>query len=817
MKTDENRSCLRIAVTVPVRGTFVYAVPESLSRKAQVGCRALVPFKNRKITGYILEKVPWEKNQTLKEIVNILDPEPLFHRQQIPFFKWMADYYMHPIGQLIQSALPGGLNMDPFKTAVLTEKGLNALNSLPSFSEEKRLLSWIKDHPGKRLSGPLKEFYPLQKKGWLIIRERMKKRGTGPLMRKFVRPKKKVKLESVLAEKSGPFEAKNELMFLETVFSSDATPQSELAAKFRNGPYLVKKWVKKGILEAYTRAVYRNPAGEIMYPSEAPIKLFKQQRRVIGHIRKCLDKKTFSACLLHGVTGSGKTEVYYRIAKHAIRSGRQVILMVPEIALSFYMEGLFRSRLGNRIGIYHSGLSKGERYDEWMRMVRGDVDLVIGARSALFAPLPKLGLIIVDEEHDSSYKQETSPRYQARDAAVVRAKLENALVTLGSGTPSVQSIHNTKNGRYHLLLMPDRIEKRPPPDVEIVDMKTLEGKQSRSEILSPKLREALDQNQTAGNQAIIFLNRRGFHRLFLCRSCGESVRCPNCDVALTYHLKEDQLACHYCGFYSGAQKKCPLCGSDGIRSYGFGTEKLEQTLQELFPEARIARLDADSTRKKGRAFQILKRFSEHKTDILVGTQMITKGYDFPRVTLVGVVAADLSLGFPDFRAGERTFQILSQVAGRSGRGDQKGRVIIQTFNPDHYALVTATSHDYQSFFVKERELRKQLGYPPFSHLACLRIFGNSKSKTADATKRLSLGIRGILAKWPKRGKEIQVLGPVEAPISKLKGKHRWQILLKSGNSSLLHHLLSKIESIAKRDLQSSGVRLILDVDPYQML
>ena len=817
MKTDENRSCVKIAVTVPVWGTFVYAIPESLSPKAQVGCRALVPFKNRKITGYILEKVPWEKNQNLKEIVNILDPEPLFHRQQIPFFKWMADYYMHPIGQLIQSALPGGLNMDPFKTALLTEKGLSALNSLPSFSEEKRLLSWIKDHPGKRLSGPLKEFYPLQKKGWLIIRERMKKRGTGPLMRKFVRPKKKVKLESVLAEKSGPFEAKNELMFLETVFSSDATLQSELAAKFRNGPYLVKKWVKKGILEAYTRAVYRNPAGEIMYPSEAPIKLFKQQRRVIGHIRKCLDKKTFSACLLHGVTGSGKTEVYYRIAKHAIRSGRQVILMVPEIALSFYMEGLFRSRLGNRIGIYHSGLSKGERYDEWMRMVRGDVDLVIGARSALFAPLPKLGLIIVDEEHDSSYKQETSPRYQARDAAVVRAKLENALVTLGSGTPSVQSIHNTKNGRYHLLLMPDRIEKRPPPDVEIVDMKTLEGKQSRSEILSPKLREALDQNQTAGNQAILFLNRRGFHRLFICRSCGESVRCPNCDVALTYHLKEDQLACHYCGFYSGAQKKCPLCGSEGIRSYGFGTEKLEQTLQELFPEARIARLDADSTRKKGRAFQILKRFSEHKIDILVGTQMITKGYDFPRVTLVGVVAADLSLGFPDFRAGERTFQILSQVAGRSGRGDQKGRVIIQTFNPDHYALVTATSHDYQSFFVKERELRKQLGYPPFSHLACLRIFGNSKSKTADAAQRLNLGIRGILAKWPKRGKEIQVLGPVEAPISKLKGKHRWQILLKSGSSSLLHHLLNKIESIAKRDLQSSGVRLILDVDPYQML
>jgi primosomal protein N' (replication factor Y) len=815
LNIDEKRSCLRIAVTVPAKGTFFYEVPKNLSPKAQVGCRVLVPFNNRKITGYILEKVSKTKDQNLKEILDIIDPEPLFHKQQVPFFEWMADYYMHPIGQLIQSALPAGLNMDPFKTALLTEKGLNALKSLSSFSKEKRLLLWIKNHPGRRLPGPLKEYYLLEKKGWLMVRERRKKRQTGPLMRKFVRPKKNINPQSVC--NVGPFKAKNEREFLETVLSTDATLLRELTAKFGNGSYLVKKWTRKGILEECTGAVYRNPAGEIMQPSRAPIKLFEQQKRVIDHIRKYLDKKTFSACLLHGVTGSGKTEVYYRVAKYAIRSGRQVIVMVPEIALCVYMEGLFRSRLGNRIGIYHSGLSIGERYDEWMRMVRGDVDLVIGARSALFSPLPKLGLIIVDEEHDTTYKQETSPRYQARDAAVVRAKLEKALVTLGSGTPSVQSIYNALNGRYHLLCMPDRIEKRPPPDVEIADMKTLDDKQSRFEILSPQLRQALDQNLNSGNQAILFLNRRGFYRLFLCRSCGDSIRCPNCDVALTYHLKEDQLTCHYCGFYSGTQIKCPSCGREGLKSYGFGTEKLEQTLHRLFPAARIARLDADSTRKKGQAFQILKRFSEHKIDILVGTQMITKGYDFPKVTLVGVIAADLSLGFPDFRAGERTFQILSQVAGRSGRGNQRGRVIIQTFNPDHYALNTATSHNYRSFFTKEKELRKQLGYPPFSHLACLRFFGNSKDSTADAAKRLNLVIRGILAKWPKRGKEIQVLGPVEAPIFKLKGKYRWQILLKSKSTSLLHHLLSKIESIAKGELKSSGVHLILDVDPYQML
>ena len=817
LKTDDNPSCLRIAVSVPVRETFSYAVPENLAPKAQVGYRVLVPFHNRKITGYILERVPDEKNRNLKKISKILDPEPLFHNQQVLFFEWMAGYYMYPIGQLIQSALPGGLNTVPFKTAKLTEKGLSILAGLPPFSEENKLLSWVKDHPGKRLPGPLQVFYPLQKKGWLVIQERMKKRRTGPLVRKFVRPKKNTTLDAVLTENPGPYEAKNELEFLETIFRSGAMLLGELTAKFSNGSYLANKWVKKGILEGFSRTVYRNPAGEMVVPSPAPGSLFKQQIRVLDPIQKSLDKNTFSACLLHGVTGSGKTEVYYRAAEHTICSGRKVILMVPEIALSTYMESLFRSRLGSRIAIYHSGLSEGERYDEWMRMVRGDVDLVIGARSALFAPLPNVGLIIVDEEHDSSFKQEAGPRYQARDASVVRARIEKALVILGSGTPSVQSVHNTMNGRYHLLSMPERVEKRPLPDVEIVDMKTLEDKPPGNDILSPKLREALNQNLTAGNQTILFLNRRGFNRLFLCRSCGQSIRCPNCDVALTYHLKERRLTCHYCGFFSGIKVKCPSCGNDGLKPYGFGTEMLEQTLKALFPAARIARLDADSTRKKGQAFKILKRFSEQKTDILVGTQMITKGYDFPHVTLVGVIAADLSLAFPDFRAGERTFQILSQVGGRSGRGNQRGRVIIQTFNPEHYALVTATQHDYQSFFDKEKGLRKQLGYPPFSHLACLRLFGNNRGKTKDAAQGLSLGIRGILARWPKRGKEIQVLGAVEAPISKIKGKFRWQILLKSRSSSLLHHLLGQVERSARKDLRSTGVHLILDVDPYQML
>jgi primosomal protein N' (replication factor Y) len=427
-----------------------------------------------------------------------------------------------------------------------------------------------------------------------------------------------------------------------------------------------------------------------------------------------------------------------------------------------------------------------------------------------------LGLIIVDEEHDSAYKQEANPRYQARDAAVVRAKMEKALVILGSGTPSVQSYQNSIRGKYHLLSMPERVEKRALPDVEIIDMKPPEGRRSGKGIFSPELRKAIDQNLAAGNQTLLFLNRRGFHRLYICRSCGRPVSCPNCDVALTYHLKEDRLVCHYCGFYSGTNMKCPSCGYARLRPYGFGTEKLEQDLRALFPDARVARMDTDTTRRKGQAFKILKKFSEHEIDILIGTQMITKGYDFQMVTLVGVIAADLSLGFPDFRAGERTFQILAQVAGRAGRGVLRGRVIVQTFNPEHYAINAAMGHNFQLFFEKEQELRSQLGYPPFSHLAVLRLKGNSETRTSEAAHYLTRNIKGILNKWPKRGKELQVLGPVEAPISRIKGKFRWQILIKSKSVSLLQHLLNEVENRSRRFLKSSGVHLVLDIDPYQM-
>ncbi|MBN1276877.1 MAG: primosomal protein N' [Deltaproteobacteria bacterium] len=812
----KHRPCIEVAVPVPVKRTFLYEVPEGLLARTRVGNRVLVPFKNREITGYVLKKDAINNEMDLKTIVDVLDEEPFFNEQMIPFFKWLSHYYRYPVGQVIKSSLPGGINSRTYRAASLTDSGLAILNSRHLKTEDKEILSWISGNQGKTLPWPVQKVYPFQKKGWLVVQECKNKKQTGPLVRRFVKPETGVDFDSVIAGNFGLLKTGNETHLLKTVFASKAMLLSEVRHAFSSGARLVKKWEKKGVLKVFEGEVYRNPAGEIISAPALPQELNSQQKNALNYLRGCLDSKTFSSCLLFGVTGSGKTEVYYQAVKHAISLGRRAILMVPEIALAVYMEGLFRSRMGDRIAIYHSGLSRGERYDQWMRMVRGQVDLVIGARSALFSPLSDLGLIIVDEEHDSAYKQETKPRYQARDAAVVRAKMENAVVVLGSGTPSIQSFQNTVTGRYKLILMPDRIEMRPLPVVEVVDMRSGDNARSKSEMISRKLMNAVEENLKAGNQTLLFLNRRGFHRVYICRSCGQVIHCPNCDVALVYHLKEDRLFCHYCGFSTGPKSKCTYCGREGLRAYGFGTEKLESELKEIFPYARIARMDTDSTRKKGRALQILKRFSEQDIDILIGTQMITKGYDFPEVTLVGVIAADMSLSFPDFRAGERTFQVLSQIAGRAGRGRKKGKVVIQTFNPDHYAVRSATAHSYQSFFREEIKLRNQLSYPPFSYLASLMLYGADKEKTAQTAVNLNQGIRMILGEWQKAGEMILILGPAEASISKLKGKHRWQILIKSHSISLLQKLMTRIEDFSKDLLRGTDVQLVLDVDPYQM-
>jgi primosomal protein N' (replication factor Y) len=627
--------CVRVAIPLPVKETFHYLVPEALAEKVKVGCRVRVPFGRRQVTGYVLSWDPPERGPEMKVVLDLVDSEPLFPPGFVPFFEWISEYYLHPIGQVVQSALPGGLTPSLYRVAHLTETGRRRLGTLPGGSEEREVLEWILGHPGRRIRLPLQSVSGLHKKGWITLEEKPARPRAGPLLRRFLSPSEGITLTAALDRLTTSRPSENEAAFLRLAFESAPLLLSEIATRFPNGRSLAQKWVRRGFLRAHRAAVYRDPAGKVISPSPPPPTLSGQQEAGLREICAFLDSGTFQVSLLFGVTGSGKTEVYYSAITHAVRSGRKAILLVPEIALAVYMEGLFRSRLGERVAVYHSGLSDGERYDEWMRMKRGEVDLVIGARSALFSPLPNLGLIVVDEEHDPSYKQDTAPRYQARDGALVRGKMERAVVVLGSGTPSLQSYKKCREGRYALLTMPERVDRRPLPDIEVVDLKEADAVGGEEEMMSPRLAECLGENLSSGNQALLFLNRRGYHRVFLCRVCGRTVRCPNCEVGLTYHLKEDRLTCHYCGYFCPPTIPCPSCGGDRLRAYGFGTERLELEIGTRFPGIRVARMDTDSVRRKGQAFQILKRFSDREVDVLVGTQMITKGYDFPHVTLVG--------------------------------------------------------------------------------------------------------------------------------------------------------------------------------------
>jgi len=758
---------VQVAVALPVSGTFTYTVTGELIEKVAVGKRVLASFSGRKITAYILRIIPPEKRKGIKDIITIIDAYPLFPPQMVEFFEWLSHYYLYPIGLVIKGALPTGLN--------------------------------VRTPDGTRMPS----------KGWLD--------RVGLLKMVFITVKKGATVDrSLFDRKRLP---RNEDEFLEMVIKKKEVSLHEIKNAFSNGAYLVDKWVRKGFLKKTRRPVVRDIVDETLFISLDPPPLNSKQTDVVERISEKLKGDAFFTYLLHGITDSGKTEVYYHAAKAAKELGKQSIIMVPEIALTVSMASLFKARFNNRVAILHSALSKGERYDQWIRIAKGDADVVIGARSALFAPLLKLGLIIVDEEHDLSYKQEEKFRYQARDAAIVRAKLSDAVVILGSGTPSVQSYQNAAIGKYGFLTMPKRILKRELPDIKVIDMAQFERSSAAQDesIMSPPLKEAIEENLRQKKQTILFLNRRGFSSLYLCRFCGETIRCPNCEVSLTYHKYGGNLLCHYCGFSIKPPNRCPACNREDLKPYGFGTQRVVEVLEDLFPKARVERMDRDTMKRKGEVQQVLKRFMQHETDILVGTQMVTKGHDFPNVTLVGVISADLSLNYPDFRAGEVTFQLLSQVAGRTGRGNVPGKVIIQTFNPSHYAITATKDHNYTKFFSKEIALRRQVNYPPFSLIANVRLLGNSKTKTEKIATHIGMKIRNTIKKQFKRKSAVEVLGPVEAPMAKLKGKYRQQILIKSRTSRYLNQLLKEVEAFSTQILSSSGVRMIIDVDPYQMM
>jgi primosomal protein N' (replication factor Y) len=518
--------------------------------------------------------------------------------------------------------------------------------------------------------------------------------------------------------------------------------------------------------------------------------------------------------LLHGVTGSGKTEVYMRAMVTALTQGKQVIYLVPEISLTPQLLTRLHARFGQDVGVLHSRLARGERLDEWLRVHRQQATIAIGPRSAIFAPLQRVGLIIVDEEHDPSYKQEESPRYLARDVAIMRAKLCDAVVVLGSATPSLESFMNAQQQRYHYLQLPDRVRTQDLPEVVLVDLRREEHRAGAGEVLSHPLRKAVVERLVRREQTLLFLNRRGYATFVQCHECGYICQCPRCSVALTFHIEDRTLKCHYCLLNSPPPETCPSCRGTRVEYFGTGTQKVEREVRRLFPHARVARLDRDATGGRHAMQEILTRLARGEIDILIGTQMITKGHDFPRITLVGVVSADVTLGLPDFRAAERTFQLLTQVAGRAGRGEVPGEVIVQTFAPQHYAIQHAQAHDFHGFYTEEIAYRKHLGYPPVVRLAAIRF----DARDPQAVEQFCQAFVALLRPYVRDAEGVTLLGPAPAALAKLNNRYRWHLLLKASTVRRLHEVIEAgLSALQQASISRHGVRLMVDVDPVNLL
>jgi primosomal protein N' (replication factor Y) len=544
---------------------------------------------------------------------------------------------------------------------------------------------------------------------------------------------------------------------------------------------------------------------------EARLTLVPEQEQALAAIIQGIDENAFAPFLLHGVTASGKTEVYLNAAQHALARSRQVLVLVPEIALTHPVAQAFRHRFGSRVALLHSGLSEAFRVDQWRRIMVGEVDIVVGARSAVFAPLPRLGLVVVDEEHDPSYKQEGGFLYQARDVALYRGKLAAAAVVLVSATPQVTTCYSAREGKYRYLQLGRRVTPQSLPEIQLVDLRTQRGDKGLK-IISRPLHTALEEVLRRGEQALLFLNRRGYARAMFCLFCGQVFQCRNCSVALTHHQAQDRLVCHYCGYAEAVPERCPQCQSTAIKRYGVGTEQVEAEVKRKFAGARVARLDRDTAPHSGRALKVLQDFAAGELDFLVGTQMITKGHHFPQVTLVGVIAADLSLFFPEYHAGERTFQLLSQVAGRAGRGEAKGTVLIQTYQPEHYVFQTVQAQDYKSFFQRELESRRQLGYPPFTRLALVRLSGPQEEPVIKEARRLAAALEDLRTHDQDLRARVRILGPAPAGLTRLQGRFRWQILIKSYGRPPLLRLLQHLRQVWT-SAPRSRLSLTLDIDP----
>ena len=841
---------VNIALPIPLDRTFTYLIPPELAASVQPGRRVLVPFGKKKLSGIVVGFPESSTLQTIRPLIDVLDATPTFSEEMLKLTQWISEYYLASWGDVLRAASPQGTAAGSTQTVRLvaenvidliekTKRSARVQHAILSALSESTELSPSQIQKHTRVKNIHAVLQEMQSRGWIVIEERL--RATAKPKKENVALLCEEGKTLVRGIESGvlpalKLTAKQLAILDELEKRNDPVSVPGLVRITKGSLSTVKTLVKHGLIRIEQREVLRGTYNE---PPEPPpfITLNTHQEQALQSIVGAMATGTHRTFLLHGITGSGKTQVYIEAMRETLKHGKNAIVLVPEISLTPQTVRRFKSHFGTDVAVMHSQMSVGERYDAWRLAHEGRIRIMIGPRSAIFAPLKDIGLIVVDEEHEASYKQyDSTPRYHARDVAIVRASINKAVVVLGSATPSAESYQNALSGKYDLLSLPERVDNAKLPTIEIIDMaeerkrRYEEFKKDRKEkgtwttklgpppSISQLLKTQIEERLKKGEGTILLQNRRGFSHVVECFDCGYVERCDHCDVSLTYHATKKHLRCHYCGFVKMPPSICPKCHGAEIRHHAFGTQQIHEELGTLFPEARILRMDLDTMGRKGAHDRLLTQFGQGEADILLGTQMVAKGLDFPSVTLVGVISADTQMLLPDFRSSERTFQLLTQVAGRAGRSKLSGEVVIQTLQPSHYSLRYAAVHDFAGFFTEELAYRKELDYPPFSRLVLIEFKGEQEGEVTQHVQKFA----GLL--MPKSGKYFSVLGPADAAIPKIKNQFRKHLVIKNfkstdpSGSHLRSALLSARDTYTASPLgRNRKVQLTIDVDPQGMM
>ena len=813
----------RVAFPLPEDLTFSYAIPARLQSFVQRGSRVLAPLGQGTREGVIVDLMDEpdlpDDSIEIKNLTDCLDDTPTFSDELLTLTKWMSEYYLSSWGEALRCAAPAAVRTRQNRVVHLlaTDEQITDMRQsrqteiLSILSEDDGLsIHQIARRMGVGVSKLRQALSALQEKGLVELRSNIQPKAR-PQTISVVSPAKPVsEIEAQIPELESRAPKQAEMLRILQGCSDETLTTTELIKRADTSLSGLQSLEGKGLIHIESVQIVRNPLSLDPVASTQPLTMNPDQATALQAIQGAIDSDRRELFLLHGVTGSGKTEVYMQAMASVLDQGKRVIVLVPEISLTPQTVSRFVGRFGSRVAVLHSNLSDGERYDQWQQIKSGDADIVVGPRSAVFAPFLNLGLIVIDEEHETSYKQDTAhPFYHARDVAVKRSELVGCPLILGSATPSLESFYHAQQGEYTLLRLPSRVSNIEMPPVEIVDMRE-ELKRGNRTIFSTALRTAIEERLAKKEQIILFLNRRGFSTHVFCRTCGYVERCNHCSISLTFHFHTKRMGCRHCGYERPTPQVCPECGSVYIRYFGLGTEQVEQEVVKAFPEARVRRMDADSTTRKNAHQQILDAFKADEIDILVGTQMIAKGLDFPNVTLVGVISADTALNLPDFRAGERAFNLLTQVAGRSGRSEAGGNVVVQTYMPEHYSIQAAEGHDYLRFYREEIGYREALLYPPLSHAATILLRGEVEAEVIQTANQLLDQLDAFKA---DRFPSVEIRGPVPAPLAKIRNKFRWHFLLRSEDVEELRELIQ----CAVTETSPTNIDLIVDIDPISVL